>query len=65
MYDYYEDNSRDQDELYDMIKDCIRMSNKLTDWESDFIDSIDKQICDKMLTERQIEILDKIWDRIT
>lgn len=49
-----------------MIDDCERRESKLTAWESDFIDSLAGRICrGHTLTDKQAEILLKIWDRIT
>lgn len=54
------------DEHVQMIQDCELRSEKLTNWETDFIDSLSSQVVSgRTLTERQIEKLEAIWDRIT
>lgn len=62
-------------ECEQMVKDCINRQSKLTEWESDFIESIDNQLDRQAvledrqarpgLSEKQINILEKIWDKIT
>lgn len=57
---------KDMLEQQQMIDDCERRESKLTAWESDFIDSLAGRICrGHTLTDKQAEILLKIWDRIT
>lgn len=54
------------DEHADMIADCERWSEKLTDWELQFIDSISRQVAQgRALTEKQAEKLDAVWERVT
>ena len=54
------------DEHVTMIDDCEKRESKLTDWERSFVDSISSQLAkDRPLTDRQIETLDKIWERVT
>jgi hypothetical protein len=49
-----------------LIEDCEKRESKLSNWERGFIDSVRAQLeKDRPLTERQTEILEKIWDRIT
>jgi len=48
-----------------MIADCEKRESKLTEWERSFIDSIGKQIATRPLSERQAEILEATWQRIT
>lgn len=59
-------NNYDEDEYILMINDCFDRESKLTDWERGFVstclDMTDKHI---MLTEKQREKLNQIWDRIT
>lgn len=40
------------------IKD---VSEKLTTWETEFVDSIENQLASRNLTERQAEILERIY----
>lgn len=38
---------------------------RLTEWESEFVDSIQDQLNDgKSLTDRQLKKLESIWDRV-
>lgn len=53
----------DREEIHDMIKDCLNRESKLTEWEKDFMFNIYEQ--DRDLTEKQIEKLEMIWDRVT
>lgn len=49
-----------------MIQDCETRESKLTDWERGFIDSISRQMADdKSLSLKQVETLEKIWERVT
>lgn len=46
----------------EMIDDLLDFYDKLTDWEQNFIDSIDDQLVeDKKLTNLQLEKLEEIW----
>ena len=45
-----------------MIEDCENRSSQLSDWEAEFIDSISRQ---ETLTDKQIAVLDRVWERIT
>lgn len=50
------------DEIITMIDDCMNRSSKMSEWEQNFIESIaDKDF----LSDRQIVILNKIWDKVT
>lgn len=53
-------------EYIEMISDCIDRESRMTQWESGFIESIDKWLADeKPLTEKQAETIEKIWARVT
>lgn len=52
----------DPDEIILMIDDCINRESKLNEWELGFIQSISEK---DSRTEKQIETLHKIWDKIT
>lgn len=52
-------------EYYKMIEDCELHDSKLTDWETTFLDSIQNYLeKGKFLTQKQIEQLEKIHDRV-
>lgn len=53
------------DDTTQMIADLEARESKLTDWERGFIDSISKQAETRPLSEKQREILERIWDRVT
>ena len=48
-----------------MIEDCETRSEKMTDWEVKFIDSISRHGQEFPLSARQIAILEQIWERVT
>jgi hypothetical protein len=55
-----------KDEYETMIEDCINRSEKLSDWESDFIQSLSEQLDDgKIPSSKQINKLNDIWERVT
>ncbi len=50
----------------EMVEDCEARASRLTDWECRFISDISAQLGnDRPLTEKQVEMLERIWDRIT
>jgi len=54
------------DEYITLLEDCERRSHKLSDWELQFVDSMQRQITDgKRPTAKQIETLDNIWEKAT
>lgn len=49
-----------------MIEDCEKRDTRLTDWETDFIDSLGRQLAEgRRPTPKQIEVLDRIWEKAT
>ena len=56
----------DRAEQLQMIEDCELRESRLSDWESNFIDSIGRQLADGLaLTLNQSNTLDEIWERAT
>ena len=54
------------EEQEQMIEDCENRSEKLTDWEAQYIDSLSMQVGKgKGLSPKQEEILDRIWEKVT
>jgi hypothetical protein len=54
------------DEYLTLIEDCEKRSERLNGWECGFIDSLKRQVLDdKGPTTKQIEILDRIWEKAT
>jgi len=52
------------EEITQMIEDCQKRRFKMNDWERDFISNISKK-SSQNLTERQIERLEIIWEKVT
>lgn len=54
------------DEYVIMLEDCEQRSERLSDWEAGFVDSLQRQIADgRRPTPKQVETLDNIWERAT
>ena len=54
------------DEHLTLITDCENRESKLSDWERGFIDSVRNQIQkDRALTDKQVQTLETIWERVT
>lgn len=54
------------EEIVDMIRDCMERESRLSDWEREFVQSLDEQLGrGKTVTEKQDEKLTSIWERIT
>lgn len=50
----------------ELIDYCMEHSDELTNWEADFVDSIQNQLYDDMdLSDRQFERLNEIYERLT
>jgi len=58
-----ENNTEEQRTL---INDCLNRISKLTDWESRFMANIRIRLeANKPLTEKQDELLNEIWEKVT
>jgi hypothetical protein len=54
------------DEICTMIEDCEKRSPKLSDWELNFIDSLNDVLGKGgHITPKQAEKLGEIWERVT
>jgi hypothetical protein len=54
------------EEHYSMVEDCTARESRLSEWEAGFIESITEALHNgKSLTERQEEILNSIWEKVT
>jgi len=54
------------DEYLRMLDDCVKRQSKLSEWEITFVDSLTLQIeRGRTPTAKQIEVLDRIWERVT
>lgn len=55
---------KDHKTMYREIVDAHENDDlELTDWEITFLDSIEGLIDIKMLSEKQIEVLERLWDK--
>lgn len=53
-------------EYADMLDDCMKRESRMTEWEQSFCDSLSMQIsAGRIPTARQIETLDRIWEKVT
>jgi len=58
--------STDTEEQRILINDCLNRISKLTDWESRFMANIRIRLeANKPLTEKQDELLNEIWEKVT
>ena len=49
-----------------LIEDCEHREEKLSNWERGFIASLGEQISSgRALTDKQVETLEAIWERVT
>ena len=54
------------DDCREMIDDCSDRESQMSEWECDFIESIDEQLYDtKSLSTKQIDVLNRIWEKVT
>jgi hypothetical protein len=54
------------DEYVQLLDDCEQREENLTDWERSFVDSLRRQITEgRRPTPKQIEALDRAWERAT
>jgi hypothetical protein len=53
------------DEILQMISDCENRESKMTEWECEFIQSISEQISVRALSKKQMDTLEKIWERVS
>lgn len=57
------DGQRKMDEWREMVEEIEQLGKGLTPWELGFLESVSDQLTrGRPLTERQVEILDKIHD---
>lgn len=53
-------------EYVTLLEDCEKRSERLTDWELNFIESLSNQmIAGRRPSQKQIETLDNIWEKAT
>lgn len=54
------------EEIDMMLNDCCQREGRLSPWENDFICSLLEQFENKgALSERQVEKLEAIWEKVT
>ena len=49
-------------EMQIMVEDILKREEKLTDWERQFISDIEDNVS---FSPKQVEVINKIWDRVT
>lgn len=55
-----------EDELQQMVKDCRARQDRMTEWESGLITSLERCVAAGVaMSRRQIEQLNLVWDRVT
>lgn len=53
-------------EYLQLLDDCEKREERLTDWERGFVDSLRRQIEQgRRPSVKQVETLDSIWERVT
>lgn len=55
-------NDMENIELEIMVEDILKREEKLNEWERYFMDDIS---CIKHFSPKQVEVINKIWDRVT
>lgn len=59
-------SSMDMHESSQLVEDCEERSDRMSDWECTFVDSLKGQLVDgRRLTDKQAEVLEKIWEAVT
>lgn len=54
------------DEAELMVSDCENRDRRLTEWEREFLTSLRQRLANgREPTEKQDEILNRIWDKVT
>jgi hypothetical protein len=54
------------DEYMDLIDDCEKREQRLTDWERTFIDSLRRSLeAGRRPSAKQVEALEAAWERAT
>jgi hypothetical protein len=53
-------------EYVTLLDDCEQRSERLTEWEAGFVDSLRRQIAEgRRPTPKQIDVLDSLWEKAT
>ena len=54
------------EEYQQLVTDCLNRKSKISDWDAQFIDSINTQLSqERPLTPKQTNKLDEIWEKAT
>lgn len=54
------------DDYVKMVEDCENRESMLSEWEAGFIESVGNQLAEQQrISPKQIETLEKIWDKVT
>jgi hypothetical protein len=53
-------------EYVTLLEDCTKRSERLSDWELGFVDSLERQLAaGRRPSPKQVETLDNIWEKAT
>jgi hypothetical protein len=54
------------DDIMTLVEDCEKRSDRLSDWECQFIDSLRRQLEEgRRPSPKQVDALNDIWDKAT
>ncbi len=54
------------EEALQLIEDCKNRYQKLSVWDSEFIEALSEQISmTNGLSQKQMQVLEKIWEKVT
>ena len=52
-------------EVKEIVEDLKDMTEKMNNWEQEFLQNVDERLSNGIgLTDRQIEIVNQIWDKV-
>ncbi len=55
-----------EEDIDQMIIDCRKRADKMTDWQAGFIDNVERwRHLRRPLSQKQIDKLDEIWEQVT
>lgn len=54
------------DDYQTMLDDCEARSDRLSDWECNFVDSLQRQLAEgRGLSDKQVDTLNNVWEKAT
>ena len=58
--------SAPKEEYQQLIDDCTARESQLTEWEANFLESVDTQLDERgSLSPKQVDTLENIWEKVT